>query len=247
MNYESNEESVNSVEFAEPQQESQEQPLDVQDTSENTSEVAEPEHVQDAETNAHYAEQRRKQELDEYRSKAESYEQNLNRIAQLQGFESNDQLIQAIEEAERQRERQQYEDAGIDPDQFNQLLEKHPDIQFAREQRAKQEQEAKFGQEVNSFFEKHPDIKPNDIPQEVWAIREQEGISLLHAYRSHMYDNVRQTSEQAALQKLQQNQTTSPGALGQEGSEHKASVGSMSTKDFASIVERVKRGENVQL
>lgn len=238
---------VNEGEVATTQIEPQEQQLDVQETSANTSEVAEPNNVQDAETNAHYAEQRRKQELDEYRSKAESYEQNLNRIAQLQGFANNDELIQAIEDAEKQKERQQYEDAGIDPDQFNQLLEKHPDIQFAREQRAKQQEEAKFNSEVSTFYEKHPDIQPKDIPNEVWAIREQEGLSLLHAYRSHMYDNVRQTSEQSALQKLQQNQTSSPGALGQEGSEHKASVGAMSKSDFASMVEKVKRGENIQL
>jgi hypothetical protein len=236
--FEQIEQSANNVEVAEPQ---------VQDTSANNTEVADPRPVQDAETNAHYAEQRRKQELEEYRSRTETYEQNLNRIAQLSGYQTHDELLQAVEEAERQRERQEYEAAGIDPDQFNQLLEKHPDIQYAREQRAKQEQEAKFGQEVSSFFEKHPDIKPDDIPKEVWQIRENEGLPLLHAYRSYMFDNVRQQSEQQALQKLQQNSLSTPGALGQEGSEHKASVGSMAKKDFASLVERVKRGENVQL
>jgi hypothetical protein len=180
-------------------------------------------------------------------TRATEYEQHLNRIAQLSGYQTHDELLQAVEEAERQKERAEYEAAGIDPDQFNQLIEKHPDIQFAREMKAKQEEEAKFSSEVNSFFEKHPDIKPNDIPQEVWQIRENEGLPLLHAYRSYMFDNVRQQSEQQALQKLQQNSLSTPGALGQEGSEHKASVGSMAKKDFASLVERVKRGENVQL
>lgn len=234
---------VNDGEIATTQIESQ-QP-DVQDTD-ASSEVVEPNLVQDAETNAHYAEQRRKQELDEYRSRAEGYEQNLNRVAQLSGFNTHDELLQAVEEAEKQRERQQYEDAGIDPDQFNQLLEKHPDIQFAREQRAKQEEESKFNGEVTAFFEKHPDIQPKDIPNEVWAIREQEGLSLVHAYRSHMYDNVRQTSEQSALQKLQQNQTTSTGPLGGSDVEHNTSISKMSNSDFAALQQKVMRGEKVQ-
>jgi hypothetical protein len=219
----------------------------VQETSVNTSEVADPKPVQDAETNAHFAEQRRTQELQEYRSKAESYESNLNRLAQLSGYNTHDELLQAIEEAERQQERQRYEDAGINPDTFNELLEKHPDIQFAREMKAKQEEEARFSSEVSSFFDKHPDIKPNDIPQEVWQIRDQEGLPLLHAYRSYMFDNVRQQSEQQALQKLQQNSLSTPGALGQEGSEHKSSYSQLSAGEKAKLREQVLRGEKTNL
>ncbi|WP_416731366.1 hypothetical protein [Fictibacillus sp. JL2B1089] len=236
--FEQIEPSANNVEVAEPQ---------VQEHSENISEVADPIPVQDAETNAHYAEQRRKQELDEYRSKSETFEQRLNRIAQFSGYQTHDELLQAVEEAERQREREEYEAAGIDPDQFNQLIEKHPDIQFAREQRAKQEEEAKFGSEIEGFLAKHPDIQPNEIPQEVWAIREQEGLPLLHAYRSYMFDNVRQQSEQAAIQKLQQNSLSTPGALGLEGSDHKTSYSQLSTSEKAKLREQVLRGEKTNL
>jgi hypothetical protein len=180
-------------------------------------------------------------------TRATEYEQHLNRIAQLSGYQTHDELIEAVAEAERQQERQQYEEAGIDPDKFNQLIEKHPDIQFAREQRAKQEADARFNSEVNAFFEKHPDIKPNDIPNEVWAIREQEGLPLIHAYRSHMFDNVRQQSEQAAIQKLQQNNLTSPGSLSGGDVSHKTNVSSMGKNDFQSLVDKVLRGETKTL
>lgn len=242
MEYETNEQSVNTVEVAEPQIESQ--TTDVQDTSANPSEVAEPNLVQDAETNAHYAEQRRKQELDEYRSKAESYEQNLNRIAQLQGFASNDELIQAIEEAEQQRERQKYEDAGIDPDQFNQLLENHPDIQRAREQE-------RLNAEANELFSEFPDLKPEQIPVEVFQMQETrrlqgQPMSLLDAYLRSTYKNLGQQKEQEAIQKLQQNQTTSTGSLSGGDVEHNTSISKMSSADFAALQQKVMRGEKVE-
>ncbi|WP_026676770.1 hypothetical protein [Fictibacillus gelatini] len=175
--------------------------------------------------------------------RATEYEQHLNRLAQLSGYQTHDELIQAIEEAEQQRQMEEYQQAGIDPNMLNKFLENHPDIQFARELKAKQEEEAKFNSEMESFFEAHPEVQPKDIPAEVWAIREREGLPLIHAYRSYMYDNVARQSEQTAIQKLQQNQMASPGPLSGGDVPHNTSIKQMGKSDFNSLVERVLRGE----
>jgi hypothetical protein len=233
--------SENNVEVAEPQVEAQ------QDPSVNHSEVAEPNTVQDAETNARYAEQRRSQELNEYRSKADEYQNHLNRVAQLSGYQSHDELLVALDEAERQQERQKYEDAGISPETFNQLLDQHPDIQYAREMRAKQEQDSKFQAETNEFFQEFPNVKPEEIPNEVFQLQQQKGLSLLDSYLRVTYKNIGQQAEQQAIQKLQQNAQSSPGSLGGGEVNHNTNISSLSSKDFSSLVDQVLRGERKQL
>ena len=239
MEYEQFEQSENTVEVAEPQ-------LETQETSENISEVADPKPVQDAETNAFYAEQRRKQELDQFRTQAETYQQQLDRTARLAGYQSHEELVAALDQIEQEQKRQEFEQAGIDPDMFNKFLEQHPDIQYARELKAKEEEQAKFSEEANELFSEFPDLKPEQISQDVWNLKEQKGLSLLDAYLRVSYKSLGQQKEQEAIQKLQQNALSSPGSLA-AGAEHKANIANMGKNDFASLVERVKRGENVQL
>jgi hypothetical protein len=236
------EQSENNVEVAEPQ-------LETQESSENNSEVAEPKPVQDAETNAHYAEMRRNQELNEYRTKLQEYEQQVNsidsEISKLygdQGIHTWSDYQRAIEE---QRQAQMYEEAGISPESFNQLLEQHPDIQFAREMKAKAEEEQRFQQEANELFQEFPDLKAEQIPSEVWQLKEQRGVTLLDAYLRVTYKSLGQRKEQEAIQKLQQNARSTPGSLG-AGSEHKAGYANMSAADKKALRERVLRGENIE-
>jgi hypothetical protein len=243
MEFEQTEQSVNNVEVAEPQT----QDTDVQDTSVNPSEVAEPNTVQDADTNAHYAEMRRKQELDGYRSKVESYEQNLNRVAQLSGYQSHDELLAALDDIEQQQQRAQYEEAGIDPDQFNKLVENHPDFQYAREMRQKEQETQKFNSEANELFQEFPDLDPKQIPPEVWQLKESKGLSLLDSYLRVSYKSLGQQKEQEAIQKLQGNAQGSPGPLSGGDVNHNTSISNLSSKDFGSMVDQVLRGERKTL
>jgi hypothetical protein len=236
------EQSENNVEVAEPQ-------LETQESSENNSEVAEPKPVQDAETNAHYAEMRRNQELNEYRTKLQEYEQQVNsidsEISKLygdQGIHTWSDYQRAIEE---QRQAQMYEEAGISPESFNQLLEQHPDIQFAREMKAKAEEEQRFQQEANELFQEFPDLKAEQIPSEVWQLKEQRGVTLLDAYLRVTYKSLGQRKEQEAIQKLQQNARSTPGSLG-AGAEHKAGYANMTAADKKALRERVLRGEQIE-
>lgn len=232
--------SENNVEVAEPQTQVQQEP------SANNSEVANPNPVQDAETNAYYADMRRKQELDQYRTQAETAQQQLDRAARLAGYQSHEELVSALDEMEQQQQRQEYEQAGINPDVLNKFLEQHPAIQYAKQMEAQQREQERFQNEANEFFSEFPNVKAEDIQPEVFQLQQQKGLSLLDAYLRVNFKSIGQQAEQQAIQKLQQNQLSSPGALGQEGAEHKSSYSQLSAQEKAALRERVLRGENVQ-
>lgn len=231
--------SANTVEVAEPQQ--------TQEPSANNSEVANPNPVQDAETNAHFADMRRKQELEQYRTQAETYQQQLDRAARLAGYQSHDELISALDEIEQAQQRQEYEQAGINPDVLNKFLENHPDMQYARQLKQQQEEQKQFETEANELFAEFPDLKAEQIPAEVWQVKEQKGLSLLDAYLRVSYKSLGQQKEQEAIQKLQNNALSTPGSLGAGGEPQTKSVSSMSKSEFENLIQRVKRGERVEL
>jgi hypothetical protein len=179
---------------------------------------------------------------DKVSQRASEYENHLNRVARLSGYQSHDEMIQELDRIEQEQQRQQYLDNGIDPDLFNQLLEQHPDIQFARQQRSEQQQQQLFQQQVNELFSEFPNLKPEEIPNEAYVLN-QQGVPLLDAYLRTSYKNLAQQSEQQAIQKLQQNQITSPGSLSGGDVSHKTNISSMGSQDFNSLVDRVLRGE----
>jgi hypothetical protein len=183
---------------------------------------------------------------DKVNQRVGEYESQLSRMQNLMGYQSQEELMQALDEYEQQQESQRYEDAGIDKDQFNQLVENHPDMQYAREMRQKEQETQKFNNEANELFAEFPDLKADQIPATVWQLKESKGLSLLDSYLRVSYKSLGQQKEQEAIQKLQQNAISSPGALGL-GAEHNTSYSTMSATDKKALRERVLSGENVQL
>jgi hypothetical protein len=183
---------------------------------------------------------------DKVKSRATEYENHLNRVAQLSGYQSHDEFIQALDEAEKQQERQRYEEAGINPDLFNQLLETHPDMQYAREMRAREQEQQQLSTEVNQLREQFPDLKPDDLTDELFQVKAEKNIPLLHAYLELNYTKLAQQKEQEAIQKLTQNAQSTPGSLG-AGAEHKTGYSNLSEADKKALRDRVLRGETIQL
>lgn len=184
---------------------------------------------------------------DKVQGKVSEYEQQLNRVAQLSGYQTHDELLAALDDIEQQQQRAQYEEAGIDPDIMNQFIEKHPDIQYAREMKQKEEETQRFNNEANELFAEFPDLKPEQIPAEVWQLKESKGLSLLDSYLRVNYKSLGQQKEQEAIQKLQGNAGASPGSLGGGDVNHVTNVSNLSSKDFSSLVDQVLRGERKQL
>ena len=182
---------------------------------------------------------------DKVQQRASEYEQHLNRVAQFSGYQNHEEFLQALEDAEKQQVRQRYEEAGIDPDLFNDFLANHPDMKYAREMRAKEEEQRRIGSEIDQLRAQFPDLQPGDLTDELFAIKEQRGVPLLHAYLELNYSRLAQLKEQEAIQKLQQNTLSTPGSLG-AGAEHKTGYSNLSDADKKALRERVLRGENVQ-
>ncbi|MEH7480243.1 hypothetical protein V7157_03855 [Neobacillus drentensis] len=187
---------------------------------------------------------------DKVQQRATEYEQHLNRVAQLSGYETHEDFIEALEQAEIQQkqaqELQRFEEAGIDPDKFNQLLENHPDMQYAREMRAQEQEQYQIRTEIEQLREQFPDLTPDDLTDELFSVKEQRGVPLLHAYLELNYSKLAQQKEQEAIQKLQTNALSTPGSLG-AGADHKVGYSNLSLADKKALREKVLRGEITEL
>ncbi|MBS4200283.1 hypothetical protein KHA93_11640 [Bacillus sp. FJAT-49732] len=175
--------------------------------------------------------------------RASEYENHLNRVAQLTGYQSHEEMLLALDQAEQEQEQQRYRDAGIDPDTFNQFLEQHPDIQYARQMKQQAEEQSIFRREADELFSEFPGLKAEEIPNEVWQLKEQRGLSLLDAYLRVSYKSLGQQKEQEAIQKLQLNAQSSAGSLGEGNVQHQTSIKDMPKSDFETLLRQVKNGE----
>jgi hypothetical protein len=188
---------------------------------------------------------------DKVQQQAETYQQQLDRAAHLMGYQSNDEFLQAMDlyeqQQEEQRQQELYQQAGVDPDAFNQLLSNHPAVQYAQQLQQEQAEQQRLANEWGELVQEFPDMTPEKIPTEVFQVQQQRGLSLLDAYLRVNYKNLAQQQEQAAIQKLQQNAVASPGSLGGGDVNHSTNVSKLSASDFNSIVDQVLRGERKQL
>lgn len=190
-------------------------------TTETVEEVAEPpadKQPQDAETNAKFADMRRKMEAMEKQVKfAEKYgqygvtnESDISKKYGHMGIHTLDQLDQAITNQQREQERQKWIDEGYDPDRIEALvddkLNNHPSVVAAREV----EYNNMLQQNYNDVVSEYPDLvkSPDDISEEVWQKwnNGKSGISLADAYtlinRKEIAAKQQAAVKQAALNNL---------------------------------------------
>lgn len=106
-----------------------------------------------------------------------------------QGFEWNGKPIRTEAEYKQALYEKQLQDAGYSPEQVNQMVEEHPEVKRSRELLAQQEKQ----KEYDDFFKNFPDTKAEDIPKEVWELRESQGKTLSDAM---MYHESKQLKEQ---------------------------------------------------
>jgi hypothetical protein len=188
---------------------------------------------------------------DKVQQQVQQYQQRLEDLSQFFGYQTEDEVWQALDQAKQEQQRQEqealYQQAGVDPDTFNQLLSNHPAIQYANQLQQQQQEEQRLASEWGELAQEFPDMTPEKIPQEVFQLQmSHPNLSLLDAYLRVNYKNLAQQQEQAAIQKLQQNQLSSPGALG-AGADHITSYSQLSAQDKAALRQRVLRGESINL
>lgn len=180
---------------------------------------------------------------DKVNERATTYQSELDRVARLSGYESYEEMQGALDTYEQDLQAQQWRDQGIDPEAMNQFLEQHPDIQYAREMKQKEADQQTFNSHVEEFMREHPDVKPEDITDDVWNLRESKGLTLTEAFRLANWSTVNQSAQQKAIQSLQQNAASSPGSLGAQGAEHNKGISGLSSEEFAKLQRQVLNGE----
>jgi|GEM_PF-4338459 len=184
---------------------------------------------------------------DKVQQRADDYQRQLDRVIQLSGYQNQDELLSALDEFERSQEQAKYEQAGIDPAKFHELVSELPEIQQFRQMQQQQQETQQMQNEANELFAEFPDLKPEQIPAEAWQLKEQRGLTILDAYLRTTYKNIGQQKEQEAIQKLQGNAQSSPGSLGGGDVNHNTNVSNLSAKDFNAMVDQVLRGERKTL
>ncbi len=173
---------VESLEVATPieTQEPESTPIE---SGEEVQVAAEPDKVEKAFA-ARLAKEREKieQEYNPYKSLIEQQAQQYNMTPQ--------EYIEAIEQQRQEAEKQRYIEQGLDPDLINELVEKHPAVQYANQiktqEQQRAEEQAKFNAETQEFAEMFPDLDPSKVPQSVWdqvaQIRQEKGLSIVDSY-----------------------------------------------------------------
>lgn len=179
-------------------------------------------------------------------------QKNLERVAKAYGFHDVDSYMAALDQYERQQEiEQEARRLGVEPDvvarfreELNPLKEKL--TQYEQQMQTVREQEAslKVERELTELKTKYPDF--DQYKDRAFELAIKSGYRLEDAYKLASYEdkmaNTAKQTEAETIRKLQQNASTTPGALGAEGAEHKTGFASMSKAEQRKFIEDVKAG-----
>ncbi len=190
--------------------------------------------------------------LQERSTQLEQQAKNLERVAKAYGFPDVDSYMTALDQYERQQEIEaEARRLGVEPDvvarfreELNPLKEKL--TQYEQQMQTVKEQEAtlKVERELTELKTKYPDF--DQYKDRAFELAIESGYRLEDAYKLASYEdkmaNTAKQTEAETIRKLQQNASTTPGALGAEGAEHKTGFASMSKAEQRKFIEEVKAG-----
>ena len=176
---------------------------------------------QSPEANAQFAAARRESEA-KLRARLDQEE----RIAQMAGFDSFEEMTEALTQREMEQQKQQFSDTyGIEPDVINEavgkVLENHPLLQKAK----KDEEDRFLAQNYTELTQAYGDYVKTveDIPDEVFVKWQggQTGLSLADAFGAVMAPQIAtgavQKGKQAALSSISGRSHLHKPSVGMEG------------------------------
>lgn len=224
--------------------------------SENNVEVTDPQQqekiVQTEEANRAFAEIRR--QAQQYQRELQQRDEWVRNTFGRYGVNTWQDYQLKMEEQLRATREAELKQQGYDPRAIREIMKNDPEYQqviqqnqLLQQQIQQQSEQQRLLDEFSTLKNEFPEVKnPEDIPKEVWQ-KFNQGYSLTDAYFVVNRDKIRQKTEQETIKKLQSNSNKSPGALGNESSDHNTKISNMSSKDFKDLVEKVKRGEITNL
>lgn len=119
-------------------------------------------------------------------------------------------------------------------------------IKWAKENKAKVEQEKQWLNDAQALVEKFPEVKGvQDIPSEAIDLYQKYNVPLVEAYDlcKNKLNVKRKEIEQETIKSIKANKQSNIGSLNATSTEVPVGIGDMKKEDFKSLVERVKRGE----
>jgi len=118
-------------------------------------------------------------------------------------------LVDYWKQQEEEAELNELLQRNIPEDYAREMLENKKFREEIQKKEIEQQQKAKQDKEFKDFFAAYPKIDPKNIPNEVWEVREREGIPLKYAYLQH--ENSQLVKEKEILLNNNKNRKKAPG------------------------------------
>jgi hypothetical protein len=196
----------------------------------------------------YYYEQKAQAELEALKQQT-SY---LDKIAQLTGYQTQDELFQAIQEMEeQQRIQQESQKLGMDPDSYRQYIapvnQKMQEMENQLKEFQRKETQRQVEAEVNDLRSRYDDFDAHE--EDVFNLAINKGYSLEDAYKIITYElklnQVAQQKEQEVLAKVTGRDQKQ--VLSSNDQPHNAQFdpASMSLAEIEALSQRVKQGERI--
>lgn len=212
----------------------------VQNTSENNSGAANQNNVQDSETNRIYADARRRAQTEAQKQIDTEYDRLYGQQYNIHSKADYDKYMQNYQ---AQQEAQQ---KGIDPQFYQEFKTMENTLNSMQRQSnlIAQDRTLETDPKVGQIYTQWKD--------QVHQIADQYNVDYDTAFtfltREKIADilaKTQTTTEQTTIKNLKNNATSTPGALGSEGAEHKTGYSAMTKEEKKALRERVLRGEHV--
>jgi hypothetical protein len=181
---------------------------------------------------------------------ADTFQQNLERIAKHYGFETHSDYLAELDRFEQQKRIEEEADKlGVDESVIREHLEplKKQVAQFEQEKESLRQErlQVQINAELTDLKAKYSDFDKHQ--DKVFDMAISQGYKLEDAYKVATYEEklsgIAKQTEAETIRKLQQNAVGSTGALGSEGTEHQTGFAFLSKDAQRKIIEEVKQGK----
>lgn len=184
-----------------------------------------------------------------YEEQYGSYQKNLERTAKYYGYENVDSYVEALEQAERQRDIQaEAERLGIDEsvvlEHLQPLREKVERLTQKEQEYQQLQQSLEIQKELVTLRDKYKDF--DQYTEKIVDIVGAKGYSLEDAYVLASYQDkmsrLERDTEAKTIKSLQENAASTPGALGQGDVDHQVNFSALPRDAQRKMIEEVKSG-----
>jgi hypothetical protein len=192
---------------------------------------------------------------DKIKQRAEELEQKatyLEKLAQMSGYQTTEEFLRAVEQAEEQRRiEQEAQKFGIDPETYRQHFEPvNSELQQLREKLNQLEQERIMQQverEVNELRSKYDDFEKYE--EQVFELAVQKGYALEDAYKLLAYEDhiakIQKQTEQQVLAKVTGRNEKQVLPSNDKPNNTKFDPANMSFEEIEELSRRARMGERI--